>query len=70
MKKVILTETLFLRRKTRSTRKKKLGCKLIRINMSKEGYNADYEASRVQTFINNLKNRKLKKNQKKNQTKK
>ena len=38
--------------------------------MSKEGHNADYEASRVQTFINNLKNRKLKKNQKKNQTKK
>ena len=44
--------------------KKKLGCKLIRINMSKEGYNADFKASRVQTFINNLKNRKLKKSEK------
>ena len=30
---------------------KKLGCIFIRINMSKEGYNADSEASRVQTFI-------------------
>ena len=26
----------------------KLGCKFIRINTSKEGYDADYEASRVQ----------------------
>ena len=32
--------------------------------MSKEGYNADFKASRVQTFINNLKNRKLKKSEK------
>ena len=30
---------------------KKLGCIFIRINTSKEAYNADSEASRVQTFI-------------------
>ena len=29
--------------------------------MSKEGYNVDKEASRVQTFISNFKNRELKK---------
>ena len=59
MKKVVLTETLFLRRQ--EVLEKKLGCKFIRINTSKEGYNVDYEVSRVQTFISNLKNRKLKK---------
>ena len=67
MKKVVLTETLFLRRQ--EVLEKKLGCKFIRINTSKEGYNVDYEVSRVQTFISNLKNRKLKKLEK-NQTKK
>ena len=67
MKKAILTETLFLRRQ--EVLEKKLGCKFIRINTSKEGYNVDYEVSRVQTFISNLKNRKLKKLEK-NQTKK
>ena len=46
---------------------KKLGCKFIRINMSKEGYNADYEASRVQTFISEFKNEKLKKIEESNQ---
>ena len=61
-KKVLLTETLFLRRKDKKYQKKKLCRKFIRINTSKEGYNADYEASRIKTFISNLKNRKLKKN--------
>ena len=50
----------FLGKKTRSTRKK-LGCKFIRINTSKEGYGADYEVSRIQTFISKFKNRQLKK---------
>ena len=35
--------------------------------MSKEGYNADYEASRVQTFISEFKNEKLKKLEESNQ---
>ena len=40
---------------------KKLSCKLLRINTSKEGYNADYEASRIQTFISKFKDIQLKK---------
>ena len=40
---------------------KKLGRKFIRINTSKEGYNADYEASRIQTFISKFKERQIKK---------
>ena len=59
MKKVILTDTLLLE-ENKETLEKKLGCKFIRINTSKKGYNADYEASRVQTFISNFK-KKLKK---------
>ena len=43
----------------------KLGCKFIRINTSKEGYDADYEASRIQTFISKFKDRQLKKLNKK-----
>ena len=60
MKKVILTDTLLLE-ENKETLEKKLGCKFIRINTSKKGYNADYEASRVQTFISNFKNKELKK---------
>ena len=48
---------------TRST-KKKLGCRFIRINTSKEGYDADYEAGRIQTFISKFKDRQLKLNKK------
>ena len=48
-------------RKREEALEKKLGYKFIRINTSKEGYNADYEARRVQTFISNFKNRELKK---------
>ena len=33
--------------------------------MSKEGYDADYEASRIQTFISKFKDRQLKKLNKK-----
>ena len=49
---------------TRST-KKKLGCRFIRINTSKESYDADYEAGRIQTFISKFKDRQLKKLNKK-----
>ena len=65
MKKIILTETLFLRREDKKHQKKKLGCKFIRINISKEGYHADYEASRIQTFISKFKDKQLKKLNKK-----
>ena len=40
---------------------KKLDCTFIRIHASKKGYNEHYEASRVQTFISEFKNKKFKK---------
>ena len=39
---------------------KRFGCKFIRTNTSKEGYDADYEASRIETFISKFKDRQLK----------
>ena len=65
MKKVILTEASYLREKDKKHQKKKLGCKFIRINTSKEGCDADYEASRIQTIISKFKERQLKKLNKK-----
>ena len=44
---------------------KKFGCKFIRINTSKEGYDVDYEASRIQIFISKVKDRQLEKLNKK-----
>ena len=52
---------LIFEEKKQKALKKKLVCKFIRINTSKEDSNADYEASRVQTFISEFKNEKLKK---------
>ena len=42
---------------------KKLGCKFIRINTSnaKNGYDLDYEVGNVQAFIDEFKNKKIKK---------
>ena len=42
---------------------KKLGCKFIRINTSnaKNGYDLDYEAGNAQAFIDEFKNKKIKK---------
>ena len=65
MKKVTLTEILFSKEKRQEALEKKFGCKFIRINTSKEDYDADYEASRIQTFISKFKYRKLKKLNKK-----
>ena len=56
MKNVIPTETLFLKKKTKSIRKK-LNCKFIRIITSRENYDADYEASRIQTFLSKFKDK-------------
>ena len=39
---------------------KKLNCTFIRINTSKENYDADYEASRIQVFISQFKENKIK----------
>ena len=38
----------------------KLNCEFIRINASKEDYDADYEAIRIQAFINKFKENKIK----------
>ena len=38
---------------------------ILRINTSKEGYDADYEASRIQTFISKFKDKQLRKLNKK-----
>ena len=59
MKKDILTEILFLKKKRQEALEKKNDCKFIRINTNKENYNADYEIGRIQTFICDLKNKKL-----------
>ena len=57
----------FWRKKTKSIRKKKLGGKFIRINTSnaKNGYHLDYEVSNVQAFIDEFKNKNIKKLEKK-----
>ena len=60
MKKVILIETLNLKKKRQEALEKKLNCTFIRINTSKENYDADYEASRIQTFISNFNKNKIK----------
>ena len=73
--KNILTEILYLRKKEPEKRtrtktrtrqeelEKKLGCKFIRINTSnaKNGYDLDYEVGNVQAFIDEFKNKKIKK---------
>ena len=41
--------------------RKKLNCKFIRINTSRENYDADYKASRMHTFISNSNKNKIKK---------
>ena len=48
---------LIFEEKRQKAAPKKLGCKFIRINTSKEGYDTDYEASRIQTFISKFKDR-------------
>ena len=65
MKKDILIETLFLKKKGKKHQKKKLGCKFIRINTSnaKNAYDLDYEVGNVQAFIDDFKNKKTKKKQ-------
>ena len=54
MKKFILIEILFLNKKDSILVKK------IRFNTSKENFDADYEASRIQTFISQFKDNKIK----------
>ena len=59
MKKVILTDTLFLKKRDKR-HQKRLSCTFIRINTSKENYDEDYEAIRIQAFISNFNKSKIK----------
>ena len=55
-----------MRRKDKKHWKKKLNYEFIRISTSKEGYYADYEASRIQTFVSKFKDKKMKEKEKEN----
>ena len=54
---------LIFEKKRQEALEKKLGCKFIRINASnaKNGYDLDYEVGNVQAFIDEFKNKKIKK---------
>ena len=47
----------FFEEKRQKALGEKLNCKFIRINTSRENYDADYEASRIQTFISKFKDK-------------
>ena len=49
---------LIFEEKRQKALEKKLNCKFIRINTSRENHDADYEASRIHTFISKFKDKK------------
>ena len=51
---------LIFEQKRQKALEKKLNCTFFRINTSKENYDADYEASRKETFISNFNKNKIK----------
>ena len=51
---------LIFEEKRQKAQEKELNCKFIRINTSKENYDADYEASRIQSFLSKFKDKKNK----------
>ena len=51
---------LIFEEKRQKTLEKKLNCTFIRITTSKENFDADYEASRIQTFISIFNKNKIK----------
>ena len=51
---------LIFEEKRQRALEKKLNCTFIRINTSKENYDADYVANRIQTFISNFNKKKKK----------
>ena len=48
-----------MKKKREKALEKKLNCEFIRINSSKKNYDADYEASKIQTFISNFNKNKI-----------
>ena len=59
MKKVILIETLFLNKKDERHQKKNLTVNLLELILV-ENFDADYEASEIQTYISQYKDDKIK----------
>ena len=53
---------LIFEEKRQKALEKKLGCKFIRVNTSnaKRGYDTDYEVSKIQIFISEFKDKKIK----------
>ena len=51
---------LIFEEKKQKALEKELNCEFIRINTSRENYDASYEASRIQTFISNSNKNKIK----------
>ena len=62
MKKDILTETLFLRKKDKKHQKKNLVVNLLELIqvMQKNGYDSDYEVNGIEAFIDEFQNKKIK----------
>ena len=54
---IILTEDFIFEEKRQEALENKLHFEFIRINTSKENYDADYEGSRIQTFISKFKDK-------------
>ena len=62
-----IDQDIIFEEKGQKALEKKLGCKIIRINTSnaKNGYDLVYEVGNVQAFIDEFKNKKIKKTRKK-----
>ena len=58
--KVHIVRDLKFEKKIQEALEKKLNCTFIRVNTSKENYDADYEAYRIQAFISNFNKNKTK----------
>ena len=52
---------LILEDKRQKPLEKEINCNFIRINTSRENYDADYEASRIQVFVSQFKDNEIKK---------
>ena len=58
--KVHTDRYLIFEQKRQEALEKKLNCTFIRINTSRENFDADYEASEIQTFISNFNKNEIK----------
>ena len=65
MSKTTKIENSFFLKKRQEALEKKLNCKFIRINTSNanNGYDRDYEDSKLQIFVSEFKDKKIKENE-------